>query len=66
MTGGLDKRSYGVIVESIIEIGANCVRIQLSVELVVRNPLVNVSVVTGLNVLECVRDPESGSVPRTV
>ena len=53
VTGGLDKRSCGEIADSIVEIEANCVRIPLSVELVVKNPLVNVSLVAGVNASEC-------------
>jgi hypothetical protein len=58
VAGGLDKRSCGEIADSILEIGANCVRIPLSVELVVKNPVVNMSVVAGLNASECPRDAE--------
>jgi hypothetical protein len=56
VVGGLDKRSGGTITDSIVEIGANCVRIPLSVELVVKNPVLNKSVVARLNASECERD----------
>lgn len=59
VAGGLDKRSCGDIAASIAAIGANCVRIPVSVELVVKNPVVNRSVVAGLNASECWRDGES-------
>lgn len=53
VVGGLHKRSCGEIADSIMEIDANCVRIPLSVELVVKNPLVNVSLIAGVNKSEC-------------
>ena len=53
VAGGLDKRSCGDIASSIKAIGANCVRIPLSVQLVVENPTPPVSAFAGLNVSEC-------------
>ena len=53
MAGGLDKRSCRDIAESIKEIGANCVRIPLSVELVIENPTPNASAVAGIERSEC-------------
>ena len=38
VAGGLDTRSCGDIAETILSIGANCVRIPLSVHLVLHNP----------------------------
>ena len=53
VAGGLDKRSCGDIADSIREIGANCVRIPLSVQLVVENPRPPASAIAGLNASEC-------------
>jgi hypothetical protein len=53
VAGGLDKRSCGAIADSIVSIGANCVRIPLSVQLVVENPSPPASAIAGLNVSEC-------------
>lgn len=53
VAGGLDKRSCGGIADSVVSIGANCVRIPLSVELVVLNPTPNASAIAGLNTSEC-------------
>jgi hypothetical protein len=53
VAGGLDKRSCRDIAESIKEIGANCVRIPLSVQMVLRDPSPNTSAIAGLNVSEC-------------
>jgi len=53
VAGGLDKRSCGAIAESITGIGANCVRLPLSVELVMDNPTPNVSAIAGIDRLEC-------------
>jgi len=53
VAGGLDKRSCRDIAQRIKEIGANCVRIPLSVELVVRNPSPNASAVAGVERSEC-------------
>jgi hypothetical protein len=50
---GLDKRSCREIAQSIKEIGANCVRIPLSVELVLQNPTPNASAVAGIEQSEC-------------
>ena len=50
---GLDLRSCGAIADSIVSIGANCVRIPLSVELVIQNPTPNASAIAGLNASEC-------------
>lgn len=53
VAGGLDKRSCVAIADSIVSLGANCVRIPLSVELVVRNPTPNASVIAGINRSQC-------------
>ena len=53
VAGGLDKRSCRQIAQSIKEIGANCVRIPLSVELVMRNPTPEASAVSGIERSEC-------------
>jgi hypothetical protein len=53
VAGGLDKRSCGAIADSIVSIGANCVRIPLSVELVLENPSPPASAISGLNVSQC-------------
>lgn len=53
VAGGLDKRSCGAIAESIKGIGANCVRIPLSVELVLEDPLPNASAIAGIDRSEC-------------
>jgi len=64
VAGGLDKRSCAAITNTIVSIGANCVRIPLSVQLVLTNPAppawrtaaVNTSecnVSTALDVLDC-------------
>ena len=53
VAGGLDKRSCGGIADSIVSIGANCVRIPLSVELVVENLSPPSSTIAGLNASEC-------------
>ena len=50
---GLDKRSCGAMADTIVSIGANCVRIPLSVELVIENPTPNASAIAGLNASEC-------------
>jgi hypothetical protein len=50
---GLDKRSCGAMADSIVSIGSNCVRIPLSVELVIHNPTPNASAIAGLNTSEC-------------
>jgi hypothetical protein len=49
VAGGLDTRSCGAIAESIAEIGTNCVRIPLSVELVVENPSPDASAIAGFD-----------------
>jgi len=53
VSGGLDKRSCGAIADSIVSIGANCVRIPLSVQLVLENPSPPVFAIAGLNASEC-------------
>jgi hypothetical protein len=53
VAGGLDKRSCGAIAESIRGIGANCVRIPLSVEVVIEDPSPPASAIAGLNASEC-------------
>lgn len=53
VAGGLDKRSCGSIADSIVSIGANCVRIPLSVELVLENLSPPASVIAGMNASEC-------------
>jgi hypothetical protein len=53
VAGGLDKRSCGAIAESIRGIGANCVRIPLSVEVVLEDPSPPASAIAGLNASEC-------------
>jgi hypothetical protein len=53
VAGGLDKRSCGAIADSIVSIGANCVRIPLSVQLVLQDPSPNASAIAGLNASEC-------------
>jgi aryl-phospho-beta-D-glucosidase BglC (GH1 family) len=53
VAGGLDKRSCRDIAESIKDIGANCVRIPLSVELVMRNPTPAAWAVAGIEQSEC-------------
>lgn len=53
VAGGLDKRSCRDIAQSIKQIGANCVRIPLSVELVMRNPTPAASAVAGIERSEC-------------
>ena len=53
VAGGLDKRSCAAIAKSIVEIGANCVRIPLSVELVMENPSPNASAIAGIDRSEC-------------
>ena len=54
VAGGLDKRSCGEIAESVRQLGANCVRIPLSVEMVLTNPLPPASAVAALNASECI------------
>jgi hypothetical protein len=53
VAGGLDTRSCGDIAETILSIGANCVRIPLSVHLVLHNPSPPASAIAGLNASEC-------------
>ncbi len=53
VAGGLDKRSCGEIAESIRQLGANCVRIPLSVQVVLTNPLPPASALAALNASEC-------------
>jgi hypothetical protein len=53
VAGGLDTRSCGDIAESILSIGANCVRIPLSVQLVLDDPSPPASAIAGLNASEC-------------
>jgi hypothetical protein len=53
VAGGLDKRSCSDIAESILSIGANCVRIPLSVQLVLENPSPPASAIAGLNASQC-------------
>ena len=53
VAGGLDKRSCGAIADSIGEIGANCVRIPLSVQVVMEDPSPNASAIAGINASEC-------------
>ena len=53
VAGGLDTRSCGEIADSILSIGANCVRIPLSVQLVLHDPRPPASSVAGLNSSEC-------------
>jgi Cellulase (glycosyl hydrolase family 5) len=53
VAGGLDKRSCGGIADSILSIGANCVRIPLSVELVMQNPTPNASAIVGIDRSQC-------------
>ena len=50
---GLDTRSCGAIADTIVSIGANCVRIPLSVQLVLDDPSPPASAIAGLNVSEC-------------
>ena len=50
---GLDKRSCGAMADSIVSIGANCVRIPLSVELVIQNPTPNASAIAGIDRSQC-------------
>ena len=50
---GLDKRSCGAIADTIVSIGANCVRIPLSVELVIQNPTPNASAIVGIDRAQC-------------
>ena len=50
---GLDRRSCGAIADSIVSIGANCVRIPLSVELVVQNPTPSASAIAGIDRSQC-------------
>jgi len=45
VAGGLDTRSCAQIAASIVALGANCVRLPLSVELVLANPRLNASLV---------------------
>ncbi len=51
--GGLDKRSCGDIADTIVSIGANCVRIPLSVQLVLNNPAPPVLTTAAVNTSEC-------------
>jgi len=53
VAGGLDTRSCGDIAETILSMGANCVRIPLSVHLVLHNPSPPASAIAGLNASEC-------------
>jgi endoglucanase len=53
VTGGLDTRSCGAIADRIVAIGANCVRIPLSVQLVLHDPPPTAVVIPGLNASEC-------------
>lgn len=61
VAGGLDKRSCGAIAESIRGLGANCVRIPLSTQLVLQDPSPPASAITAsecnastaLQVLDC-------------
>jgi hypothetical protein len=53
VAGGLDKRSCRDIAQSIKSIGANCVRIPLSVELVMHNPTPPAWAVAGVERSEC-------------
>ena len=50
---GLDKRSCGAMADSIVSIGANCVRIPLSVELVIQNPTPNALAIAGIDRSQC-------------
>ena len=50
---GLDKRSCGAMADSIVSIGANCVRITLSVELVKEDPTPNASAIAGIDRSQC-------------
>jgi len=54
VAGGLDKRSCGQIAESILQIGANCVRIPLSVQMVITNPSPPPAAIAALNASECI------------
>ena len=53
VAGGLDTRSCGAIADTIVTIGANCVRIPLSVQLVLDDPSPPASAIAGLNASEC-------------
>jgi len=53
VAGGLDKRSCGAIADSIGEIGANCVRIPLSVQVVLQDPVPPPTAIAGLNASGC-------------
>ena len=53
VSAGLDTRSCGAIADTIVSIGANCVRIPLSVQLVLHNPSPPTSAIAGLNTSEC-------------
>ena len=53
VAGGLDKRSCGAIADRIVAIGANCVRIPLSVQLVLEDPSPPAAAVAGLDPSEC-------------
>lgn len=53
VSGGLEQHSCGFIAERIKEIGANCVRITLSVQMVRDNPQPPKWAIAGLNMSEC-------------
>lgn len=53
VAGGLDKRSCAAIADSIVSIGANCVRLPLSVQLVLENPAPPPWSIAALNRSEC-------------
>ena len=53
VSGGFDQQSCGFIADMISEIGANCVRIPLSVQMVRDNPSPPSWAIAGLNQSEC-------------
>lgn len=53
VVGGLEVRGVGELVDTIVGIGANCVRIPFSVELTKHNPVVTPSSVQGVRAGEC-------------
>lgn len=53
VSGGLDTRSCGDIANSILALGANCVRIPVSVEMVLTNPFPPASSIAGLAGSSC-------------
>ena len=53
VAGGLDKRSCAAIADTIVSIGANCVRIPLSVQVVLQNPAPPAAATAAVNTSEC-------------